>query len=266
MFSPSYDHIPVGLGGDGSIPYHTGNHGLGTYGNAAGTEDITNTHVINVFAKKLQLLKVDQSLNLITRSSAEFTLYRKATSDEIDDSDIEKVTLPGVNGSCVAVQTMTTAGGTVTTDALELLANNEPYYLMETKSPIGYYSLSDVFKLTVDLEGHNTWTKKSDNSTSQTKPNPYVLSDWLQEATIKVTALDGTESGYAILDADHFTYDHNNDTTDASVAYKVINNSGYELPSTGGSGSRLFTLLGTMLTALAAGGMVWMRKRREMFQ
>ena len=160
------------------------------------------------------------------------------------------------------VQTMTTAGGTVTTDALELLANNEPYYLMETKSPIGYYSLSDVFKLTVDLEGHNTWTKKSDNSTSQTKPNPYVLSDWLQEATIKVTALDGTASSYAILDDDHFTYDHNNDTTDASVAYRIINNAGYELPSTGGPGTGLFKYLGSILIA-GAGLLLWKRRKNR---
>jgi LPXTG-motif cell wall-anchored protein len=99
-------------------------------------------------------------------------------------------------------------------------------------------------------------------TSSQTKPNPYVLSDWLQEATIKVTALDGsTASGAAVLNADHFTYDHINDTTAASVAYKIINDAGYELPSTGGPGTALFKIFGAMLAVFATAGLVWIRRK-----
>ena len=88
-------------------------------------------------------------------------------------------------------------------------------------------------------------------SASQTKPNPYVLSNWLQEATIKVTNTDGTDSGSAVRvlpEGEHeIVYDSVNDKTDASVTYKIINDQGAELPSAGGPGTTWIYLLGVIL-------------------
>jgi len=256
FFSPLYDHTPVGLGGDGLYPYHTGSYRLGTYGNAPGTEEVTNEHKINVFAKKLEIEKADQTGNTITGDTATFVLYRKATQAELDDDAVTKTTLSELDGKYVAVQTLTTDGGVVTTEPLPLLADNEPYYMVETKAPAGYIMLTKPLKVTIDMAGHNTWTKLSDNSTSQTKPNPYVLSNWLQEATIKIWNPDDTA-----YDPSHTpVYDHTNDTTEASVVYKILNNAGYELPSTGGPGTRFFTILGSILT-FGAGVLLWRRRR-----
>ena len=254
--------------------HHNGSGGRGA--EETGTITSTNTHVINVFAKKLKIEKVDQARNTITgtNSTAEFGLYRKATTAEEADNSVTKVSLTGLTGNYVLVQTLTTEGGTVTTDALPLLKGteeyDEPYYLVETKAPAGYNMLTDVLKVSIDMSessalDHNTWTKKSDSLTSHTKPNPYVLSDWLQEATIKVTALNGENSSYAIRvipEGEHgITYDHTNDTTNASVTYKIINNAGYELPSTGGPGIHLFTILGSILICLAGASLLLMRRR-----
>ena len=52
-------------------------------------------------------------------------------------------------------------------------------------------------------------------------------------------------------------YDHINDTTSASVTYKIINNVGYELPSTGGSGNIVFYVLGITLTSFACVGVIY---------
>ena len=128
--------------------------------------------------------------------------------------------------------------------------------MVETKAPAGYIMLTKPLKVTIDMAGHNTWTKLSDNSTSQTKPNPYVLSNWLQETTIKIWNPDDTA-----YDPSHTpVYDHTNDTTEASVVYKILNNAGYELPSTGGPGTRFFTILGSILT-FGAGVLLWRRRR-----
>ena len=256
LYSPDYTVLPRGQGGSRTEDIHTGTYGTLYQGHAAGTETSTNTHLINVFAKKLQVLKTDQSKNTITDDTATFVLYRKATAN---DTSVETTTLSGVSGSFVAVQTLTTSGGAVTTDALPLLANDEPYYLVETKAPAGYIMLTEPLKVTIDMDGHNTWTKLADSSASQEKPNPYVLSNWLQEATIKLWNLDNTSYD----PSQTLTYDHTNDTTDASVTYKIINNAGYELPSTGGSGTLPYTLGGLMLVIASALMYGFRIRRRE---
>ena len=273
-----------------------------------------NTHIINVFAKKLQLLKVDQSNQTITGgtgAAAEFGLYRKATAEEEADDSVTKVPLSGLTGNYVLVQSLTTENGTVTTESLSLVKGqepyDEPYYLVETNAPDGYLALEEPLKVSIDLEDHNTWgrytatTEYSEGETyyvfndetyeyeeadissqadisgsdvtvfrfvprSQSKPDPYELSDWLQEAAVIVTALDGTDSSAAIRvipEGQHgITYDHTDDTTDASVEYMIVNNAGCELPSTGGPGTNLIYLLGIMLTGIAGAGLLMRRKKK----
>lgn len=215
-----------------------------------------NEHKIIVFVKKLKLLKADQGGNTISSDSATFVLYRKATSDEIADESVAKTDLTGLSGKYVTVQTLATKGGSVITGALPLLADNEPYYLVETKAPAGYIMLTEPLKETIDMTDHNTWTMLADNSTSQTKPDPYVLSNWLQETTIKLLKLNDT----AYDPTQTSTYNHSNDTTDASVTYQIINNAGYELPSTGGPGTWLFTIFGSILF-LGASVLLWRRQK-----
>ena len=263
LFEPSYDHLPVGIGGDGSWPYHTGGFGLGDYGNAAGIEDRKYEHVIDVFAKKLQILKADQEQNTITGSEAVFTLYRKATAAEMSDDAIEKVSVAGLTGQYIVIETLTTNNGVVRTDALPLLENNEPYYLVETEAPDGYNRLTEPLQVKIDMDGHNTWTKKTDGSTSQTKPNPYVVSDWLQEATIKVTDSSGNETSSAVFvlpQGEYERYNSTNDTTDASVTYKIINESGVTLPEAGGPGTTWIYLIGSLL--LLGCGIALVTRRR----
>ena len=271
VFSPDYESVPVGQGGnpEKAKEYHTGTFGLGYQGHAAGTDTSTNEHKINVFAKKLMLEKDDQSQNKIKNDTAVFVLYRKATEAEETDETVTKTTPAGLTGNYVAVQTLTTSGGIVTTDALPLLKDNEPYYLVETKSPAGYNILTEPLKVTIDMEEHNTWTKvpvSATPETSQTKWDPYVLSNWLQEATIKVTDTSGNNSSSAVRvipAGEHgITYDHINDTTDASVTYKIINDAGVALPNTGGPGTTMIYLFGIMLTGLAGAGLVMRRKKK----
>ena len=248
--------------------YHNGDTGPGTSVPKTGNDMTSNNcHVINVFAKKLQIMKVDQSENIITENDeATFKLYRKVTAAEVAEGSAEIEEVPGLDGSYVSVQTLNTSDGVVTMAKLPLLADNEPYYLVETKAPSGYSRLIEPLKAAIDMNEHNTWTVLSDLTTSQIKPNPYVLSNWLQEATIKVTAPDDKADSFAVRvvsENEHgFSYDHTNDTTVVSVTYKIINNAGYELPATGGPGTNLIYLFGIMLTGFAGAGLV-MKKRRK---
>ena len=239
--------------------YHTGSFGSGSEGKVTDDTKSTNTHVINVFAKKIKIEKVDQIKSIITSDTAEFALYRKATETELQDDSISTVSPRGLpDGKYVIVQTLTTRSGAVTSEQLPLLADDEPYYLVETKAPAGYNMLTEPLKVTIDMTGHNTWTKLSDDSRSQEKPNPYVLSNWQQEATIKLLKLDDT----AYDPSQTTVYSSTNDTTDASFTYKIINNSGVELPQTGGTGTALYTILGSIL-ALASGVVLTLRRKKQ---
>ena len=113
------------------------------------------------------------------------------------------------------------------------------------------------------MDGHNTWTKKTDGSTSQVKPNPYVVSNWLQEATIKITDSFENETGsvvFVLPQGEYERYNSNNDTTDASVTYKIINSSGAALPNSGGPGTTWIYLIGSLL--LLGCGVVLVARRR----
>lgn len=143
-----------------------------------------NTHIINVFAKKLQLLKVDQSNRTITGgtgATAEFGLYRRATEDEEADDSVTKIPLSGLTGNYVLVQSLTTENGTVTTELLSLVKGlepyDEPYYLVETKAPDGYLALEEPLKVSIDLAGHNTWGRYTATTKYSEGENYYVFND-----------------------------------------------------------------------------------------
>ena len=96
------------------------------------------------------------------------------------------------------------------------------YYLVETSAPAGYMLLSKPVEITVN--GSGVTYNLSDNNLSK--------------------------SGNGI--------DHNIHTDTYTLT--VTNNAGYELPASGGPGTRLFMILGSILI-LGAGALLW-RKRR----
>ena len=101
--------------------------------------------------------------------------------------------------------------------------SNGVYYLKETNPPAGYISLEYMLKITVGQNG--------------------------------IAMLTDTE--YAPR-----TYNDETPDNDLLYTFSVANNPGVELPSTGGPGTNLIYLLGTILTAFAGIGLV-MRKRRK---
>lgn len=100
------------------------------------------------------------------------------------------------------------------------------YYLEETSAPAGYILLPEPVTITVSSIG--VTYKQSDNSMSQ--------------------------SGEGI----------SHEAATDPYTLTVTNNAGYELPSTGGPGTRLFTILGTALIA-GAGLLLWMTRKSADF-
>ena len=89
------------------------------------------------------------------------------------------------------------------------------------------------------------------------------LYDWVQEATLglgtsgSVKRTDSANSQDLTHDA--LVYNSENET----MYYRIANNVGASLPSTGGPGTRAFSLAGLALTLLALTGLAGKRKNRS---
>lgn len=182
--------------------------------------------------------------------TAKFKLYRTAKS-EIDgdtgavtyEDGTEDLEVGSETKKVVQVgEEMTTSGGKITIPELSY-APDGTYYLLETKAPDGYIIIENPTVIHLTL---------NDEYRDYADPYP-VITD------ISSTPYNWTQTVNRLL------YSDSKDGTgdDEKFIVEVLNNPGVSLPDAGGPGSRLFTLLGTMLVTLAAGGLVWIRKRRE---
>lgn len=225
----------------------------------AGEDEVKseNIHKINVYAKKLTIKKVDQSDVTITTDQATFKLFRKATADDEPGSYVSDApdSLPGGN-NYVLVETLNTSNGTVTTGDLN---DSYEYYLVETKAPSGFSTLPGYMNVSIDLQ--DTYTSTLDPSqTSAEKWSPWILSDWLQKSKVIVSAGDSSMEGYVKYgeSGDGAGYDYDSNTS--SVVYRIRNDAGVVLPHTGGIGTTIFYILGSIL--VIGGGIYFVSRRR----
>ena len=228
--------------------WHTGSYGSGMAGNKAGNINRDNTHIINVYVKGLQITKVD--LNDHVLPGAKFALYRTARDGETD--------LMEINGGQYykLAELDTSSTGIAVKEQIEQLKTGEQYYLVETQVPDGYNSIPPI---PVVFEISDVYTPKPGTETQTSKPESGIY-NWEQKALlllnenscVKRTDKDNTE------DLTHIVVKP--DSINEIIYYRITNNPGIELPSTGGTGIRIFSILGTILI-LGTG--VLLRRRKE---
>lgn len=199
-------------------PNHTGE---GTTGNTPKDE-------VLVFTYELDVTKVDGQNADKKLANAEFVLLNS------DKTKVAKVT----DGKFVEWVAVPTAGedGTITypagttltsdTDGKFVIAGLDAgsYYLRETKAPAGYNLLKNDISVTITAT-----LDKTENNPALTKLTLSVKDD--------KTGAEATESNGSV------------DT--GIVATNVMNNSGAQLPETGGIGTTIFYVLGGILVLVA---------------
>ena len=241
--STSYDHTTSGKS--------AGKVADGYDGTTGDRIDSENVHKIHVFAKDLEIQKKDMTNTSKLIDTAKFKLYRTAkkvvdpeTGQETSQYESGTVDLKVGNETKKVVQIgdeMTTSGGKITVEDLSY-APDGVYYLEETKAPDGYIMATEPIEMHLYLDDAYTHYLAPHGSITeaQTVNNPY---NWTQ--TVNRLVYDSSKT--AVVD-------------DSKITIEVLNNPGVELPATGGPGTRLFTILGSILI-LGAGVLLWRRRR-----
>ena len=228
--------------------WHTGSYGSGMSGSRAGNISKNNTHIINVYVKGLQITKVDLSDRVL--SGAKFALYRTARAGETELLEID-------GGQYYKIADLDTSStGVAVKEQIEQLNEGEQYYLVETQVPAGYNAISPI---PVTLSISDVYTPIPGTETQTTKPDSGIYY-WTQYASLVLDAESGVKRTNADNTADltHSGVPANSNTE--ITYYRITNNPGVVLPSTGGPGTRLFTILGIILI-LGAGVLLWRRRR-----
>ena len=138
------------------------------------------------------------------------------------------------------------------------MEEGEQYYLVETQVPDGYNSIAPI---PVRLALTDVYTQKPGTATQNEEPETGIF-DWTQNVSLVLDSESGVKRTNA-ENTENLTYSTNASPESEIIYYRVVNNPGVELPSTGGPGTGLIYLLGFMLTGLAGAVLLMKRRRRN---
>lgn len=176
-----------------------------------------------VFTYELDTTKVDGSDNNTKLQSAEFKLHNTAGKWAIVDT----------NGKVTGWSDTEDAGSTLTSDnngLFKIIGLDEgTYYLKETVAPVGYNLLSAEIMVEITATKNQSWNGQAANALTQ----------------LNVTADGNAGTG-------------NVSTGIADIT--IANNKGATLPETGGMGTTVFYILGSILV-VGAGVLLVTKKR-----
>lgn len=175
------------------------------------------------FTYQLDTTKVDSADKNIKLQGAKFRLYNSDKTKSAEISDGKVAKWVAGDGG---TEIETPAGGVFNIKGLDA----DTYYLKETAAPSGY-----------NLPEGNA-----------------AFFEIVIKSTLEVDS--GTNKGkIASLTINNTT----GNTAKGSVAMTIENTSGSTLPGTGGIGTVIFTVVGLLVMAGAAGGFIWRRKQNS---
>lgn len=215
--------------------------------------DIHDEAVVYTF--KIGILKKGDSKDGNPLDGVEFTLYKKVDAKDTVSEDGTTVTFMGttkpiltpaeakakkLNATDSVTEPKWFAVMTLTTDGNgEAVANGLPtgeYKLVETKTHEGYNLLTEPVDAKLTLDCTTTWSKKDTfDATGKLIKNEYSKTE--------VKNSDGTPYSYA--------------------AITIINRKGFNLPTTGGFGTLLFSGIGVLLVVAGVGVLLSLKKKNR---
>lgn len=206
---------------------------IGVDGKEGGQKEIHDGTFVYTFKVKVHKIADDTNKGL---KDVEFDLYKIDPNGKITGDAAKALGLnPNVSWTKVNTEKLRTdANGYVEQGGL---ANGE-YYLVETKTAAGYNLLKAPFKVTLSIQAETTW-----DETSVYDEHGNLLKHTVDKKTTTFTGGDeGGKTEYTIT---------------------VVNRKGFDLPTTGGFGTLLFSGIGVLLVVAGVGVLLSLKKKNR---
>lgn len=216
-----------------------------------------------VYTFQIQIVKkadVKENGEDIFLAGVTFDLYKLVGKDEkapdgavkIDNDTANALKLPkaGADEQWVKVKSGITTGtdGKVNVNGLA----NGTYYLVETKTKQGYNLLTAPVKVKLNIAYKTTWTESLEY-----KGDVLVKHDVTKKEETFTNSQEGTNGGTqdGVTDKDGKTYGRH--------ITEIINRKGFNLPTTGGFGTLLFSGIGVLLVVAGVGVLLSLKKKNR---
>lgn len=198
-----------------------------------GKKEIHDGTFVYTFKVKVHKIADDTQKGL---KDVEFDLYKEDENGIVTGKDAEALGLnPNKHWTKVNEKSLKTNGeGYVEQGGL---ANGE-YYLVETKTASGYNLLKAPFKVTLSIQAKTEW-----NDTYIYDANGNMLKHTVDK---KNTTFSGGDEG---------------GKTEYTIT--IINRKGFDLPTTGGFGTLLFSGIGVLLVVAGVGVLLSLKKKNR---
>lgn len=206
-----------------------------------GTSEIEDGAVVYTFS--IHVKKLGENANGKPLPGVKFNVYKKVaagTTGAVKGSTIG-ITGEDANKDFVKVviddtkyDLVTDKNGEAKVDGLA----NGTYYLVETATVNGYNLLSGPVKVTIQVSYSESWTAKDD----------YVGGKLVHhEETLHKEYFGGTETAHG----------------NGYILTTIINRKGFDLPTTGGFGTLLFSGIGVLLVVAGVGVLLSLKKKNR---
>lgn len=225
------DQTTTGNWNDVSLVY---SNKIGVDGEEGGQKEIHDSTFVYTF--KVKVHKIADDDNNTGLENVEFDLYKEDESGTVTGDAAKALGLdPTKHWTKVNEKSLKTNGeGYVEQGGL---ANGE-YYLVETKTASGYNLLKAPVKVTLSIQETTTWTKTN-------------IYDG-QGNLLKHTVTNKTT-----------TFKDGDKVSDGVHTITVVNRKGFDLPTTGGFGTLLFSGIGVLLVVAGVGVLLSLKKKNR---
>lgn len=205
-----------------------------------------------VYTFKIHIDKIADDAKKTPLEGVEFDLYKQVkhgTAGAITDAEAKALGLDETEGWVKVndATLKTNENGVLEVKGLE----NGTYKLVETKAKDGYNLLKAPVDVSLNIAYKTTWTET----------NYYENGVWVKrDVTKKNEAFDSNEASENEMNGGT---QNGSKTGDGVISTTIINRKGFDLPTTGGFGTLLFSGIGVLLVVAGVGVLLSLKKKNR---